>query len=544
MSESKYNIDSEILTLNKRAMERLRNNAYSEALSYLSEAEMMLKSNSCSDQISAITLNNLGCYFKKTGNLHEALSYLNQALDKERKASKDLINLAGTHLNLSAIYSQQKMHETALSHALKALKTVQNCPDRTTNMWTTQVIAHHSAGLEYESLCRLLEALHMYKKGWEIAKEHLGDSHALTLSLKKSMSRLSQVTYSSEAIPNGRPSRLMMRKPKTCSSRYVQRKAPMSVPPYEKPESFPNIYENLPLRENLSGMFYAEKKGKSRRNVRHSAEKYRDTLMVPRPPKRQVQSISKKKYETLKNIIDELEGNVMGRITPVECVGNTDPLGLRGKGKGKGGGLEDLRIAQADVWSAKNKEENRDKDTGTGTDNDKGRDRDRDKNKNNERGNSEKQIVMRKAKKNNLRNEENIAAKMQEAEIRAREAMKEVDKLKKAKEMLEVNEKKEIMPIPSRTKVEFSKRKQLHTIYESRYEDQLEPVILIQSRIKAWLQRTRFIKIKKAAEIIQKHVRMMNTKSLYKHIISAAVFIQAVYRGHRTRNMHKVLRNP
>ena len=513
MSESKYNIDSEILTLNKRAMEKLRSNVYSDAFSYLSEAEGLLQSVPASDQLWGITLNNLGCYFKKTGKFEEALSCLNQALDKERKASKDLINLAGTHLNISAIYSQLKVHETALSHAAKALKILQNCPDRNTNMWTTQVIAHHSAGLEYESLFRILEALHMYKKGWEIGKDKLGDHHALTLSLKRSMMKLSQVNYSSEVIPSGRPSRITMRKPKTSSSRHMQRKVPMSVPPHKKRESFPNIYDNLPLKENLSSVNYAEKT-KPRRNITHSAEKYRSTLMVPTPPRRQIQTISKKKYETLKNIIDELEGNIMDRDVSIDNPLNTDLVNFRNRIK-----CDELKNSSIGVQVEMREV----------------------KNKKNERENLEKQVASRKVKKPSEKIEENIAVKMKEAENRAKEAMKEVDKLKKAREMLEVNEKKELMPVPSKTKVEFFKRKHLHTIYESRYEDQLEPVILIQSHIKAWLQRTRFRKIKKAADVIQKCMRMLITKSLYKHIISAAVCIQAVYRGHRVRKLYKFL---
>ena len=128
--------------------------------------------------------------------------------------------------------------------------------------------------------------------------------------------------------------------------------------------------------------------------------------------------------------------------------------------------------------------------------------------------------------------------------------MKEVERLKNAKiqhekkEKVEKEQEKDLMPIPSKSKIEFFKRKSLQTIYESRYEDKLEPLILIQSHIRSWLVRKKYIKIRKAAITLQSYIKMRTTKELYKHILQAAIFIQAMYRGHRVRKLYNFLLNP
>mmetsp|Transcript_4295 Transcript_4295/g.4119 ORF Transcript_4295/g.4119 Transcript_4295/m.4119 type:complete len:106 (-) Transcript_4295:40-357(-) len=41
-------------------------------------------------------------------------------------------------------------------------------------------------GLEYDYLLQRMESLKAYRTGWELAKNHLGESHQLTMSLKRS----------------------------------------------------------------------------------------------------------------------------------------------------------------------------------------------------------------------------------------------------------------------------------------------------------------------------------------------------------------------
>lgn len=513
MSESKFFSESGVLTLNKRAMEKLRSCEYQEAFRCLSEAENFLKSFAGNEQLWAITLNNLGCYYKRTGKLQEALSCLNQALDLERKSGKDLVNLSGTHLNISAIYSQLNVHESALSHAIKALKVLKTCQDRNANMWTTQIIAHHSAGLEYEFLFRVLEAMNMYKKGWELGKEKLGENHALTLSLKKNLMKISQENQSAENFTIQRASRVSTRKPKTSSSRYMNRKTPVSVPPSKQRESFPNIYDNLPMKENLSG-FYSTEKTKGYRHTAHSIEKYRNTVLVP--PKRQIQVINKKKYDALREIVEELEANMPNQN------GFTENF-INFRNKIKPEDAKNMSVGVQAEFSVK---------------------------KNLEKISVEMPSIGKKNLSVKKKEKEKFSQKVQEAGLKAIEAMKEVERLKTAKIQLEKKEKvekeseKDLIPIPSKSKIEFFKRKSLQTIYESRYEDKLEPLILIQSHIRSWLARKHYKKIYKAVITLQSYIKMRTTKELYKHILQAAIFIQAMFRGHRVRKLYNFLLNP
>merc|ERR1719158_1272449 len=72
----------------------------------------------------AVTCNNLGCYYKKVGKLHGALSYLRRALKMEVDLETDEATMAGTHLNICAILSKLEKHDKAVQHALCALELI------------------------------------------------------------------------------------------------------------------------------------------------------------------------------------------------------------------------------------------------------------------------------------------------------------------------------------------------------------------------------------------------------------------------------------
>jgi len=89
-------------------------------------------------RIRAVTMNNLGCYYKKKGRLRSALKCLNkvqsttnalivtrgQALKIESRL-KECKNPADTHLNICACQSQLGRHNEALEHAQAALILLQ-----------------------------------------------------------------------------------------------------------------------------------------------------------------------------------------------------------------------------------------------------------------------------------------------------------------------------------------------------------------------------------------------------------------------------------
>merc|ERR1711959_771573 len=72
-----------------------------------------------------LTLNNLGCYYKKKGRLRSALKCLGKALKIESRLT-DCKNPADTHLNICACQSQLGRHNEALEHAQAALILLQD----------------------------------------------------------------------------------------------------------------------------------------------------------------------------------------------------------------------------------------------------------------------------------------------------------------------------------------------------------------------------------------------------------------------------------
>lgn len=61
-------------------------------------------------QLSGITFNNLACYYKKTKKPKVALKYLKKALEIEVFRVSNWTSIAGTHLNICAIYSFMKKY--------------------------------------------------------------------------------------------------------------------------------------------------------------------------------------------------------------------------------------------------------------------------------------------------------------------------------------------------------------------------------------------------------------------------------------------------
>ena len=75
--------------------------------------------------LTAMTYNNFGCYYRRTGKLRTALNYLREALKIEQTLAEAPVNLSDTHLNLSAIFSELGNRKDALKHARAATWALQ-----------------------------------------------------------------------------------------------------------------------------------------------------------------------------------------------------------------------------------------------------------------------------------------------------------------------------------------------------------------------------------------------------------------------------------
>ena len=187
-----YEKDSTIFNLNRKAMDYLRNEDYKSSLFFLQKAESLLNSLQSENRrkLYGLTLNNFGCYYKRTNNLPTALNFLKKALEVQSQPPVDFNNLAGTHLNICAILSNMNEHSKALAHSLKALNLLKSISLEDNSMLTAFIAAHHNSGVEYEQLAQLDEAEKIFRKGFKISFDMLGEGHPLTQSLKGSIMNL------------------------------------------------------------------------------------------------------------------------------------------------------------------------------------------------------------------------------------------------------------------------------------------------------------------------------------------------------------------
>ncbi|KAG8458676.1 hypothetical protein KFE25_008473 [Diacronema lutheri] len=178
---------------NSLAMQRLSLNEYDDAKALLRRAEGISEPGS---SVRAITYNNLACVHRRQGHLRTALQFLTRALEIESTLS-DAHNPSDTHLNICAIQSQLGRHELALEHAQAALVMLHDelFDDARSTLDGTQpfpplaermsvlAIAYHNMGVEQEFLARWEAALLSYKRAMQLARLHVGEGHAVTLTL-------------------------------------------------------------------------------------------------------------------------------------------------------------------------------------------------------------------------------------------------------------------------------------------------------------------------------------------------------------------------
>lgn len=183
--------EATILQLNKIAVDHLKNHDIETAHQCLRKAEKMMYSrgNENYTKLMGITYNNLGCLYKRLRKPDTALRYFNKALEAEIESPSDLLNYAGTHLNICAIRSQVGEHEKALSHAMKALSILSLNIKEDQNLITSLIIGYHNAAVEYVHLSQTIEATKCYKKGYYLALDKLGPDHKITSSLRKGLEK-------------------------------------------------------------------------------------------------------------------------------------------------------------------------------------------------------------------------------------------------------------------------------------------------------------------------------------------------------------------
>jgi len=183
-----------VLSCNKDGMDALRKGQHKAAFEQFKYAEAILIANQTegdNTSLLAVTCNNLGCYYKKVGKLHGALSYLRRALKMEVELDTDDVTLAGTHLNICALLSKLEKHDKAVQHALCALDlmhkrvTMSEAEHVSHDDYSVLAIAYHNVALERDFLHQYEKAAAAFQQGYQVAKRCLGEEHPLSITLGK-----------------------------------------------------------------------------------------------------------------------------------------------------------------------------------------------------------------------------------------------------------------------------------------------------------------------------------------------------------------------
>eukprot|EP00282_Hemiselmis_andersenii_P036807 CAMPEP_0169447732 /NCGR_PEP_ID=MMETSP1042-20121227/11671_1 /TAXON_ID=464988 /ORGANISM="Hemiselmis andersenii, Strain CCMP1180" /LENGTH=250 /DNA_ID=CAMNT_0009559297 /DNA_START=258 /DNA_END=1007 /DNA_ORIENTATION=+ len=186
--------------LNGEALKHLQRDEHDQALELLRKAEILSGPN---DLVTAVTYNNLACYYRRKGKLRTALSFLEKALRIEKRAEV-VVNPAGTRLNLCAVMSQLGRHQEALEHSQAAVVLLQEelvqhqmargegegedgVTPEMVNKLAVLAICYHNMGVEEEYLGRAAESLEAYRKGVEVADAYLASDNSIARTLHKSL---------------------------------------------------------------------------------------------------------------------------------------------------------------------------------------------------------------------------------------------------------------------------------------------------------------------------------------------------------------------
>lgn len=195
-------------------MAEVQKQQFEQCIDHLRKAELVARN---SLALKSTTYNNMACYYRRTGKVRTALSYLIQALELELKIDEPK-TLADTHLNLCAVLSQLDRHEDALQHSMLSIILLQD-EFLTTLLARYRVgedsgqgeyeidderlahlaVAYHNLGVEFEHLKRVIfyrsqfeEALKIYKKALKFSKDNLSNNEQLVKNLTRVVNSATQ----------------------------------------------------------------------------------------------------------------------------------------------------------------------------------------------------------------------------------------------------------------------------------------------------------------------------------------------------------------
>lgn len=167
--KSNKQIKDLISEYNKKAIELLTNQEFTQSFNLLKNAENLLNHIDQDDRLHSITFNNLGCFYKSVQKFQIALDMFIKSLSLN---NFDKSLQAGTHLNVCSILSSLGSHKKALDHGLTALKLLQKIIETDTSVAKSLVFAALAAGREAEDLGKIAKAENLYLFAQRIMEEY------------------------------------------------------------------------------------------------------------------------------------------------------------------------------------------------------------------------------------------------------------------------------------------------------------------------------------------------------------------------------------
>ncbi|OMJ69838.1 hypothetical protein SteCoe_32334 [Stentor coeruleus] len=186
-------IEDGIEELNHHAMTCLTSENYNHAMSYLNQAlfkARLMAESTKKSSLLALTFNNLGCFYKRLGQVDHALDYFFQSLVLENKGLNNLESIANTYMNISVLFSLKTEHEQSLRYSLKALNLLKNEFKNNPQLAILIVNCYSRIGFEYKALKMFQQALQSFKSGYEICSK----SRIIGLSVRKNFQKLHEET--------------------------------------------------------------------------------------------------------------------------------------------------------------------------------------------------------------------------------------------------------------------------------------------------------------------------------------------------------------
>ena len=183
-----------LVDLNHKGMAAMSQGKYERARKSLRLCELLATDTSQTTRalalddrrkIYALTMNNLGCYYKKIKKPNVALKYMVAALNADITNKAPKSHIASTQLNICAILSQLGKHLVAAKYAQEAISHLESTlsdlrdPTRVSHysnvdersLLATVAIAYYNLGAECEHSNDLIDALEAYERVVDYAQQ-------------------------------------------------------------------------------------------------------------------------------------------------------------------------------------------------------------------------------------------------------------------------------------------------------------------------------------------------------------------------------------